>query len=183
MTSRLALIALTVLGLAGSVVACDAPAVEGDTIANAPPSRNRDKGKETRSTKVDDSDPKEEAGQGSTTQKQTQTPPPEEEEEETTTPPPEEPPPPPPPPPPVTQPACGGGTPIACLDCCLDANPGAIAYENAHDDCLVNCRDSACDNRCQVQHTQLCAGNAACLANHACMEANGCLASNLCNAL
>jgi hypothetical protein len=91
------------------------------------------------------------------------------------------PPAPPPAPPPVTHPNCQSGNPLTCLDCCLGANPQAVAHERAYDDCVGGCFDSACDQQCQNQHVAACAANAACSQNHACMKANNCLAQNFCD--
>lgn len=86
-------------------------------------------------------------------------------------------------PPPATQPSCGRADPIACLTCCLDANPGAVAYEDDYQFCMDGCPqgDIACLDDCQRQHVAACKGNASCTKNHACMEANNCLAQNYCN--
>lgn len=85
---------------------------------------------------------------------------------------------------PVTPPpACGSADPLACLDCCLRANPGAVAFEDDYDACIQTCApgDNACYDLCQSQHVTACAGNATCTKNHACMEANNCLSQNFCN--
>lgn len=89
-------------------------------------------------------------------------------------------PPPPPPPPPPQQPNCQSPNPTACFSCCINNNPGAIAFERAFDDCLFGCFDSACDNACRMQHVSLCSGNADCQSHHACLEANNCAVQNFC---
>lgn len=85
----------------------------------------------------------------------------------------------------TTQPACrNDADPIACLDCCLTANPGAQSFEDAYGACLGTCDagDQNCVNLCFDEHLNDCQTSADCLANHACMAANNCLVSNLCAA-
>lgn len=87
-------------------------------------------------------------------------------------------------PPPTTQPQCANANnPTACLNCCLDANPGAVAYEDDYQFCMDDCPqgDLTCLDDCQRQHVAVCKGNTSCVKNHACMEANNCLAQNYCN--
>jgi hypothetical protein len=86
---------------------------------------------------------------------------------------------------PVNQlPDCtAGGDPDACRQCCLQANPGAVTFENDYDDCLNAGATQADFDNCRQQHLNLCASSSSCRANHACMENSNCLASNACSPL
>jgi hypothetical protein len=78
-------------------------------------------------------------------------------------------------------PSCQSTEARTCFTCCLDANPAATATEDAYDQCLAACGDSACEARCRTDHAARCASEPECKAHHACLEANGCLVSNECN--
>lgn len=176
---------LLLTGIVGMVFACSTPTIDGTDLDNA--SQGASSGKRTGKSKrapekeqeTDDDDDTSETNTNSkpktpttdttavpTTSETTEPPPPPTTTATT--------------PPPVTQPNCASDDPVACLDCCLDANPDAVSYENNFDACLNRCDDQACFDTCQAQHISACNGSAACTANHTCMEANNCLSQNFC---
>lgn len=169
-TKRTVTLLPLVAALLGGAVACEPASIEGTSYGgDSAKSTKRRQNAERDEDPAPTSTPADSAPET--------TPPPESEDP---APPPSTPDPEPPPPPPPQQPSCQSANPGTCFNCCINANPGAIALENAFDDCLLGCFDSACDNACRIQHVGQCQNNAACVSHHACLQANDCAQQNFC---